>query len=176
MITPTENILAASRPIELYIGYYKDQRSGDAIHSPKNCLPGAGMGTSPVHPPPDRFCRKACAGERIHRRKRKEPGLGSLLVPDARTNRGERVLGKVLARRGRGETQKYRRGNDTHLDHSRRRRRKRASACDGLRSARLSASLRIPAELTAMGRFCSAAYDFSGARIVQLKASQFPLT
>jgi EpsI family protein len=31
-----------SHPIELYIGYYKDQRSGDAIHSPKNCLPGAG--------------------------------------------------------------------------------------------------------------------------------------
>jgi EpsI family protein len=30
------------RPIELYIGYYKDQRSGDAIHSPKNCLPGEG--------------------------------------------------------------------------------------------------------------------------------------
>ena len=29
-------------PIELYIGYYKDQRSGDVIHSPKNCLPGAG--------------------------------------------------------------------------------------------------------------------------------------
>jgi EpsI family protein len=29
-------------PIELYIGYYKDQRSGEAIHSPKNCLPGAG--------------------------------------------------------------------------------------------------------------------------------------
>jgi EpsI family protein len=31
-----------SHSIELYIGYYKDQRSGDAIHSPKNCLPGAG--------------------------------------------------------------------------------------------------------------------------------------
>jgi EpsI family protein len=30
------------RPVELYIGYYKDQRSGDAIHSPQNCLPGAG--------------------------------------------------------------------------------------------------------------------------------------
>ncbi len=29
-------------PVELYIGYYKDQRSGDAIHSPKNCLPGSG--------------------------------------------------------------------------------------------------------------------------------------
>lgn len=26
----------------LYIGYYKSQRQGDAIHSPLNCLPGAG--------------------------------------------------------------------------------------------------------------------------------------
>src|ERR1700674_2236576 len=34
--------LGDGRPLELYIGYYKDQRSGDAIHSPKNCLPGAG--------------------------------------------------------------------------------------------------------------------------------------
>jgi EpsI family protein len=34
-------------PIELYIGYYKDQRSGDSIHSPKNCLPGSGW--VPVH-------------------------------------------------------------------------------------------------------------------------------
>jgi len=28
--------------IELYIGYYASQRAGDTIHSPKNCLPGAG--------------------------------------------------------------------------------------------------------------------------------------
>ena len=26
----------------LYIGYYRTQREGDAIHSPMNCLPGAG--------------------------------------------------------------------------------------------------------------------------------------
>jgi len=26
----------------LYIGYYRSQRQGDAIHSPLNCLPGAG--------------------------------------------------------------------------------------------------------------------------------------
>lgn len=32
----------ADRPVELFIGYYRDQRSGEAIHSPKNCLPGAG--------------------------------------------------------------------------------------------------------------------------------------
>jgi len=29
-------------PIQLYIGYYSSQRTGDSIHSPKNCLPGAG--------------------------------------------------------------------------------------------------------------------------------------
>lgn len=28
--------------IQLYIGYYASQRIGDTIHSPKNCLPGAG--------------------------------------------------------------------------------------------------------------------------------------
>ena len=29
-------------PIALYVGYYKSQRQGDSIHSPLNCLPGAG--------------------------------------------------------------------------------------------------------------------------------------
>lgn len=28
--------------IELYIGYYNNQKSGDVIHSPRNCLPAAG--------------------------------------------------------------------------------------------------------------------------------------
>jgi EpsI family protein len=32
---------------QLYIGYYASQRTGDTIHSPKNCLPGAGW--DPVH-------------------------------------------------------------------------------------------------------------------------------
>jgi len=39
--------LGSAFPVELYIGYYKDQRSGDRIHSPKNCLPGSGW--EPVH-------------------------------------------------------------------------------------------------------------------------------
>jgi len=34
--------LGSTPPVELYVGYYKDQRSGDRIHSPKNCLPGSG--------------------------------------------------------------------------------------------------------------------------------------
>lgn len=29
-------------PILLYVGYYKTQRTGVTIHSPKNCLPGSG--------------------------------------------------------------------------------------------------------------------------------------
>lgn len=31
-----------SLPIQLYVGYYASQRTGDTIHSPKNCLPGSG--------------------------------------------------------------------------------------------------------------------------------------
>jgi EpsI family protein len=32
----------ADAPVDLYIGYYASQRTGDTIHSPKNCLPGSG--------------------------------------------------------------------------------------------------------------------------------------
>jgi EpsI family protein len=31
-----------SVPVGLYVGYYASQRHGDTIHSPQNCLPGAG--------------------------------------------------------------------------------------------------------------------------------------
>jgi EpsI family protein len=34
--------VAEDRPLSLYIGYYRSQHEGDAIHSPQNCLPGAG--------------------------------------------------------------------------------------------------------------------------------------
>lgn len=33
---------AGAHEVGLYIGYYRSQRQGDAIHSPMNCLPGAG--------------------------------------------------------------------------------------------------------------------------------------
>jgi EpsI family protein len=33
---------AAGQPVSLYVGYYASQRRGDTIHSPQNCLPGAG--------------------------------------------------------------------------------------------------------------------------------------
>lgn len=33
---------AGKPPVALYAGYYASQRQGDTIHSPQNCLPGAG--------------------------------------------------------------------------------------------------------------------------------------
>jgi EpsI family protein len=40
--TNREYTSSNAAPVELYIGYYASQRTGDTIHSPKNCLPGAG--------------------------------------------------------------------------------------------------------------------------------------
>jgi EpsI family protein len=37
----------ADASVQVYIGYYVTQRTGDTIHSPKNCLPGAGW--DPIH-------------------------------------------------------------------------------------------------------------------------------
>lgn len=34
--------IGSGQYIELYIGYYENQREGDTIHSPKNCMPGSG--------------------------------------------------------------------------------------------------------------------------------------
>ena len=52
---------AHGRSVNLYIGYWDTQRKGAAIHSPKNCLPGAGwepveasfvtIPLAPPHPP-----------------------------------------------------------------------------------------------------------------------------
>lgn len=33
---------SGSQIVGLYVGYYASQRTGDAIHSPQNCLPGSG--------------------------------------------------------------------------------------------------------------------------------------
>lgn len=38
---------ASGTPVQLYVGYYASQKTGDTIHSPKNCLPGSGW--DPVH-------------------------------------------------------------------------------------------------------------------------------
>ena len=35
-------VSADGRQVQLYVGFYRSQREGDLIHSPKNCMPGAG--------------------------------------------------------------------------------------------------------------------------------------
>jgi len=42
--------LQTTNNIELYIGYYQSQREGDIIHSPKNCMPGAGWNIASIEP------------------------------------------------------------------------------------------------------------------------------
>jgi EpsI family protein len=41
-ISQTSAPAAANLPIGLFIGYFPTQRTGQSIHSPQNCLPGAG--------------------------------------------------------------------------------------------------------------------------------------
>ncbi len=35
-------VRGTAAPVIVYVGYYTSQRQGDTIHSPRNCLPGAG--------------------------------------------------------------------------------------------------------------------------------------
>lgn len=41
-VSQTATPVAANLPIGLFIGYFPTQRTGQSIHSPQNCLPGAG--------------------------------------------------------------------------------------------------------------------------------------
>ena len=45
-IRPASTTSRMGRPSDLYMGYYNSQRQGDTIHSPMNCLPGAGWSRS----------------------------------------------------------------------------------------------------------------------------------
>ena len=86
--------LGSTPPIELYIGYYKDQRSGDRIHSPKNCLPGSGW--EPVHSSRVQIGsdeRSSCSCERISGGTGNETEYGPLLVSVTWTDRCQRILG-----------------------------------------------------------------------------------
>jgi EpsI family protein len=33
---------SAGQPVDLFVAYYQTQKAGESMHSPKNCLPGAG--------------------------------------------------------------------------------------------------------------------------------------
>ncbi len=79
-------------PISVYIGYYGNQRSGDAIHSPQNCLPGSGW--QPVSSGLARIDTRRRRGDRDALRDRQghEPPGGPLLVSGPRPRGRGRVL------------------------------------------------------------------------------------
>jgi EpsI family protein len=53
-------VSATGAPVGLYAGYYRSQRQGDTIHSPQNCLPGAGW-----HPVSSTTITLESAGRRV---------------------------------------------------------------------------------------------------------------
>lgn len=61
----TEGPKSSSGPVSLFIGYFPTQRTGQAIHSPQHCLPGAGwvFDRSGVVELTDRNGRKSQVGE-----------------------------------------------------------------------------------------------------------------
>ena len=157
------------RPVELYIGYYKDQRSGDAIHSPKNCLPGAGW--EPVRSTQLQIGsadKPVLVNEYIV-----EKGKSRDLVLYWYQTHGRIVASEYWAKfwlvadgvRHRSTDGAMIRIWTTAEDGEA----ERSSACGGLRSSRLSASLRIPAELIAH-RSCDATQNFSVTRIFMGKS------
>ena len=82
----------------LYVAYLRSQRTGASIHSPKNCLPGAGWNPvqASIYELPLDDGRKVPINLYILRK-----GYGrttrAVLVPVARPHCGQRVLGQVLS-------------------------------------------------------------------------------
>ena len=78
-------------PVNLYAGYYQSQRRGDTIHSPQNCLPGAGW--QPVSAGHSGHRRRWRTGARESVRDSEGHATAgrSLLVPGPRPRGRERV-------------------------------------------------------------------------------------
>jgi EpsI family protein len=64
--------------VGLYVGYYESQREGDAIHSPLNCLPGAGW--QPLARARTRLSVASAAGEPTVNRVLIQKGLDRQVV------------------------------------------------------------------------------------------------
>jgi hypothetical protein len=91
---------AEQPPLGLFIAYFPSQKTGDMIHSPKNCLPGSGWvflssGATDVN------AGNQCLHDRsLHHRQGRRTPARSLLVPGARPRYSERILGQDLLGRG----------------------------------------------------------------------------
>ena len=81
----------------LYIGYFRSQRTGATIHSPKNCLPGAGWNPaqSGIYQLQLDDGRKVPINLYLIRKGLESRG-GAVLVPVAWPRHRQRILGKIL--------------------------------------------------------------------------------
>ena len=79
-------------PVSLFIGYFPTQRTGQSIHSPQNCLPGAGW-TFVSSRKINLESRRAqeLSGRRVCDRQRNGQAGGSLLVPRPRPQHCQRL-------------------------------------------------------------------------------------
>ncbi len=113
----------ATVPVGLYVGYYASQRQGDTIHSPQNCLPGAGW--QPVETRRRRLAtrRPHRAGQSVRHSEGTRSAAGLLLVPGARSRRRQRVQeqGAAHARRGATSSDQRRAGAVDRADRHRQR-------------------------------------------------------
>ena len=90
--------------IGLFIAYYGSQRSGDALHSPKNCLPGAGWEPIIFRNGPDRGPvgpRDLICGQSLCHRKRRRAAGCFVLVSGTRSQVRQRISGKDISGVGR---------------------------------------------------------------------------
>ena len=104
---------AGANSIGLFVAYYDSQRRGGAIHSPKNCLPGAGWNIVQSEIAPDLACRplRAGAGEPGHDSEWHEQATGPVLVPVAGPNRCQRIHRQDLPSLGCGDEESHGRGH-----------------------------------------------------------------
>ncbi len=81
----------------LYIGYFRSQRTGATIHSPKNCLPGRGLEPYPsVHLPVAAGRRPQSSHQSLPDPQGSGVRGGAVLVPVAWPHHGQRILGQIL--------------------------------------------------------------------------------
>lgn len=93
---PARNAVA-----NLFVAYFRSQRTGQTPHSPKNCLPGAGWA-----PSESKIISVTVPGggshsrQSLHRYQGRPEERGAVLVPDAEPRDRQRVPGQDLSGRG----------------------------------------------------------------------------
>ena len=97
-------------PVSLFIGYFPTQRTGQSIHSPQNCLPGAGwtFASSQDHLPRAPRAQELRSRRVPHHQRLRQAGR-PLLVPRSRPQHRQRLQSQGLHDARRHPLQPHRR-------------------------------------------------------------------